>query len=167
MQLSSFSGRYIKGGIAMYESEYNEKGGFYMMPRQLFSEKCPLSLEAKVLYTLLIDRTNLSLKNDLRDKKGKLFVYFTVEEAAKMLGCGVVKAGSVLAELVHQEYITKKRQGLGKPNLIYLNRLKLPPMSRTSETLPQSYIDELLRPSIPVGLDIQNLNTNYTNNNLN
>ncbi|MBQ8831252.1 MAG: replication initiator protein A [Oscillospiraceae bacterium] len=97
----------------MFESEYNEKGGFYMMPRQLFSETCPLSLEAKVLYTLIIDRTSLSLKNDFRDKKGKLFVYFTVEEAAKALGCGVVKAGNVITELVQHEYITKKRQGLG------------------------------------------------------
>ena len=138
----------------MYESEYNEKGGFYMMPRQLFSDKCPLSLEAKVLYTLLIDRSNLSVKNNLRDKKGKFFVYFTVQEAAKMLGCGVVKAGNVLAELVQQEYIVKKRQGLGKPSLIYLNILKLPPMSRASEPLPQSYINELLRPSFYVGLDI-------------
>ncbi len=151
----------------MYESEYNEKGGFYMMPRQLFSEKCPLSLEAKVLYTLLIDRTNLSLKNNLRDKKGKLFVYFTVEEAAKMLGCGAKKAGAVMAELEHYTYITRKRQGLGKPSLIYLNRLMIPSFNRPAGITCLTGENDTSRPVYFTVLDMSDSHTNYTNNNLN
>ena len=117
----------------MTEFEHNKKGGFYMMPRQLFTEDCPLSLEAKVLYTMIIDRMDLSLKNEWRDKDGKPFVYFTVEEAAKMLGCGTVKAGRIIAELEHRLYISKRKQGLGKPCCIYLNRAMLPVFTRPLE----------------------------------
>jgi len=151
----------------MFEREHNEKGGFYMMPRQLFTENCPLSLEAKVLYTMIIDRTDLSLKNDWRDKNGKVFVYFTVDEAAKMLGCSNKKAGNVFTELEHYMCITRKRQGLGKPSLVYLNRAMLPSFNRPPEITSQTSEKDVSRPVIFTGLDTSNLHTNYTNNNLN
>ena len=128
----------------MIEREHNEKGGFYMMPRQLFTDSCPLSLEAKVLYTMIIDRTDLSLKNNWCDKNGQIFIYFTVDEAAKILGCGTAKACGILSELEHNKYISKKRQGLGKPNLIYLNRLMLPAFTRHMENELQTYHIEIL-----------------------
>ena len=151
----------------MYESEYNEKGGFYMMPRQLFSEKCPLSLEAKVLYTLLIDRTNLSLKNDFCDKNGKIFVYFTADAAAKILGCSSKKANRLFIELEHYTYIHRKKQGLGKPCLIYLNRLMLPSFTRPDETSFESEQKGMSRPDVLSCLDMPNIPSNYTNYYLN
>ena len=132
----------------MLESEHNKKGGFYMMPRQLFMEDCPLSLDAKVLYTMIIDRTDLSLKNNWRDKNGKIFIYFSVEEAAGLLGCGNNKACRLFSELEEHNYISKKRQGLGKPNLIYLNRMMLPSFTRHAESTPQYYHIEILFASL-------------------
>ena len=120
----------------MFDKENNDKGGFYMMPRLLFTEACPLSLEAKVLYTMIIDRTDLSLKNNWRDKQGRIYIYFTVEEAAKLLGCSSKKAGKLISELELRGYIQRKVQGLGKPVMIYLNRAQLPTFARSDESYP-------------------------------
>ena len=78
---------------------------FYMLPKVLFELKCPLSLEAKVLFTLILDRADLSFMNDWRDKNGHLYVYYTVEEAQTMLGCGRSKAIRVFQELEEKGFI--------------------------------------------------------------
>ena len=147
----------------MYEMSHNDKGGFYMMPRQLFTENCPLSLEAKVMYMMILDRMNLSLKNNFRDKNGKLFVYFTVFEAAKLLGCSDKKAGKLIVELEKAEYIGRKKQGLGKPCLIYLNPLMMPSLTRPLEYSFRTYEDVLSRPDDFSCQDMTYILSNYTN----
>ena len=149
----------------MLECEHNKKGGFYMMPRQLFTEDCPLSLDAKVLYTMIIDRTQLSLQNKWRDKNGKIFIYFSVEEAGKLLGCSRKKAGQLMAELEHYTYIYRKKQGLGKPALIYLNRMMLPTMSRQDDLSFENGEIVLSRPDISSHLDKTFFPSNYTHSN--
>lgn len=94
---------------------------FYMLPKRLFESDCTLSLEAKVLFTLILDRADLSFINDWRDKEGHLYVYYTVEDAQTMLGCGRSKAIRVFQELEEKHFIRRKKQGLGKPCMVYLN----------------------------------------------
>ena len=74
---------------------------FYRVPKVLFTEKlfCHLSTDAKLLYGLLLDRMQLSLKNGWLDAEGKVFIYFTVENIMGALDCGNKKAGGLLAEL--------------------------------------------------------------------
>ena len=43
-----------------------------------------MSLEAKVLYGLLLDRMGLSARNGWLDDSGRVFLYFTQEEAMAM-----------------------------------------------------------------------------------
>ena len=129
----------------MAEITHNKDGGFYMMPRQLFTDDCPLSLEARVLYTLILDRMDLSLKNDWRDKDHKLYIYYTVEDAAKMLACGTAKAVRIFAELEKLEYISRKRQGLGKPSKIYLNRLKMMSTVRLTNVMERKHQNDIYR----------------------
>ena len=94
---------------------------FYILPRILFEKDCPLSLEAKVLFSLILDRTDLSLKNEWRDKEGKIYVYYTVEEASEKLGYSKSKTTRIFKELEDTNYIRRKRQGLCKPNMVYIN----------------------------------------------
>ena len=96
---------------------------FYRVPKILFTQemfRC-LSTDAKLLYGLLLDRMQLSLKNDWVDEEGKVFIYYTVENIMKSLSCGNKKAVGLLRELETEAgLIERKRQGLGKPNLIYV-----------------------------------------------
>lgn len=96
---------------------------FYRVPKILFVEDkfCNVSAEAKLLYGILLDRMNLSAKNGWIDKKGRVFVICTIENIMENLGCGNKKAGQLLSELENKvELIERVRQGLGKPNLIYV-----------------------------------------------
>lgn len=110
----------------MYDYFYGaeaEQFSFYRIPKGLFTEERfrSVSAEAKVLYGLLLDRMSLSCKNGWLDKEGRVYIIFTIEEVMTALGCADQKAGKLLHELESKcRLIERKRQGLGKPNLIYV-----------------------------------------------
>lgn len=80
-----------------------------------------MSAEAKILYGFLLDRVSVSLKNGWKDDQNRVFIICTIEEIMEKLGCGNKKAIQLLSELEDKiGLIERKRQGLGKPNLIYV-----------------------------------------------
>lgn len=86
-----------------------------------------LSAEAKVLYGILLDRMELSTKNGWMDDSGRVYIIFTIEEVMSNLGCANKKAIALLSELEKKAgLIERKRQGLGKPNLIYVKNFVSP-----------------------------------------
>lgn len=96
---------------------------FYRIPKLLFQDERykSISAEAKTLYGILLDRMELSLRNGWLDANGRVYIIFTVEEIMASLGCANKKAVSLLNELEQKAgLIERKRQGLGKPNLIYV-----------------------------------------------
>lgn len=108
---------------------------FYRIPKILFLEPAfkNLSTDAKLLYGLLLDRMQLSMKNGWLDENGRVYIYFTVESIMDALSCGNKKAGALLAELDEKHgigLITRVRQGLGKPDKIYVRKCTLPEMSK-------------------------------------
>ena len=100
-----------------------EQFAFYRIPKALFADPAyrGISTDAKVLYGLLLDRMSLSARNDWLDEQGRVDIVFTVEEIMESLACGNKKAVGLLRELDEKAgLIERKRQGLGKPNLIYV-----------------------------------------------
>lgn len=100
-----------------------EQFSFYRIPKALFTELNfrELSTDAKVLYGILLDRMSLSLKNQWLDAQNKVYIIFTVEEIMDALNCANQKATRLMVELEKQAgLIERKRQGLGRPNLIYV-----------------------------------------------
>lgn len=100
-----------------------EQFSFYRIPKALFIEPNfrELSTDAKVLYGILLDRMSLSLKNQWLDAQNKVYIIFTVEEIMDALNCANQKATRLMVELEKQAgLIERKRQGLGRPNLIYV-----------------------------------------------
>ena len=105
--------------------EESEQYAFYRVPKLLFTSDrfWNLSTDAKMLYGLLLDRMALSQKNGWVDEQGRVYIIYTVENIMESLGCGNKKAIQLLAELENKaNLILRKKQGLGKPNLIYVKK---------------------------------------------
>ena len=98
---------------------------FFRIPKLLFSDErfFGLSSDAKILYGLMLDRMGLSVKNGWIDEKNHVYIYFTLEEVMEYMHIGKDKGVKLFAELDDEKgcgLIKKKKQGLGKPTLIYV-----------------------------------------------
>ncbi len=98
---------------------------FYRIPKQLFTESQfdTLSIGAKLLYGMMIDRMELSQKNGWIDKRGRAYIYFTVDEVKGRFHCANDKAVKLMKELDSDKgigLIESVRQELRKPNIIYV-----------------------------------------------
>ena len=95
---------------------YGQAGGlfsFFRIPKALFQEQQfqDLSTDAKTLYGILLDRMSLSVKNEWFDKKGRVFIIFTIEDVKRTLRCADNKATRLLRELEEFGLIERKRRG--------------------------------------------------------
>lgn len=102
-----------------------EQYTFYRIPKMLFTDERfkNISVDAKMLYGLMLDRMGLSMKNNWLDSNNKVFIYFTLEDAIEMLGYGHTKVIKILSELDTAKgigLIERKKQGQGKPTIIYV-----------------------------------------------
>lgn len=79
-----------------------------------------LTSDAKILYFIMLQRTSLSYKNKWIDEKERVYIYFTLQEVQETFNKAKEKACKIIKELEDVNLIEKKRQGLGKPNLIYV-----------------------------------------------
>ena len=102
--------------------EQSESYSFYRIPKMLFTEEIfeALSTDAKVLYGLLLDRISLSRENGWMDDAGRVYVYYTIKSVKKSMCCANTKACGLLRELDEFGLIERKKQGLGKPTIIYV-----------------------------------------------
>ncbi len=99
-----------------------EQFTFYRIPKVLFTDPGyrRISSDAKILYGLMLDRMGLSLRNGWLDEENRVFIYFTLEDALEYLCCGHTKAVSLFGELDKNGLIERKKQGQGKPTIIYV-----------------------------------------------
>ena len=100
-----------------------EQFTFYRIPKALFTDPAyrGISIDAKVLYGLLLDRMSLSAKNGWKDEEGRGYIIFTVESIMEHLKCSNKKAVGLLRELDEKAgLIERRRQGQGRPSLIYV-----------------------------------------------
>ena len=105
-----------------FYGQAGELFSFFRIPKALFQEQQfqDLSTDAKTLYGILLDRMSLSVKNEWFDKKGRVFIIFTIEDVKRTLRCADNKATRLLRELEEFGLIERKRRGLGKPSLVYV-----------------------------------------------
>ena len=99
---------------------------FFKFPKPfIYDEKYKvLSNNAKMLYMLLFDRLELSLKNGWHDKEGNVFQYYTNDQLMIDLNCNSNKTIiKIKKELKDAGLMTEVRQGMNLPNRIYLEAL--------------------------------------------
>lgn len=101
-----------------------EQFAFFQIPKVLITDKryAGIKCEAKLLYGIMLDRMGLSAKNQWLDSRNRVYIYYTIESIMSDLGCGHEKAGKLLAELERAGLIERVRQGMGKPDRIYVGK---------------------------------------------
>ena len=95
---------------------------FYKLPHALINgeEFKSLSSNAKLLYTLMLDRTSLSIKSHWSDSGGKVYINYPLSEISEKLNICMSKASKLMKELESFGLIERIRIGLCKPNTIYV-----------------------------------------------
>lgn len=116
--------------LSYFYGKEADQYSFYKIPKLLFTDDYfkKISVEAKVLYGLMLDRMSLSVKNQWMDEEGRAYIYYSLEDIMDALGCSNKKAISIMKELDMDAgigLIEKKRQGQGKPTMIYLKQFMI------------------------------------------
>lgn len=99
-----------------------EQFAFYQLPVRLVKdpEFTGLAMDAKVLYSMMLARNSLSVKNGWIDDKGRVYIVYSVKEIMADLCCANQKVAKLLAELEQFGLISRNLQGQGKPAQIYV-----------------------------------------------
>lgn len=92
------------------------------MPRWLFSDPryADMNLDAKVTYTFLLNRFQLSRRNGWINEQGEVFVIFPRKALAAELRICEQRVTAAFKKLVELELVWEKRCGRGDANQIYL-----------------------------------------------
>ena len=85
---------------------------FFRYPRFLL--KMDLSQTAKLLYSLLLDRSELSQKNGWQDNEGRTYIVYPVSEIAEMLDKGSTAIKAALNELDAAGLLVRERRNAAK-----------------------------------------------------
>ena len=130
-----------------YYGSEAEQFHFYRIPKMLFTDKrfSGISVEAKVLYGLMLDRMSLSIKNGWIDEGNRVYIYFKLEDAMEYMGIGKDKGVKLFAELDSEKgcgLIQKKRQVLGKPARIYVMNFNTARNQSENETPENSSLSQ-------------------------
>ena len=109
----------------MYDYYYGpeaEQFVFYRIPKVLFEAEGvkDISTDAKLLYGLMLDRMQLSAKNQWLDEKGRVYIYYTVKQIMNSLSCSNKTVTKLLHELEQSGLISREKNGLTKPDRIYV-----------------------------------------------
>ena len=98
-----------------------KNNAFYQMPQWIYEEPYnALSDKAKQIYMFLFDRRTLSIQNKWFDENGDVFVYFTNEQLMEKLNCSNKPIIQAKKELSDYGLIKEVRQGVDKPNRLYI-----------------------------------------------
>ena len=92
------------------------------LPYPRFLLGADLTQTAKVLYAVLLDRSNLSRANGWTDEDGNIFVVFPLNKLADMVDKGPTTVKTTLTELEAAGLIERRRCGNGMPNRIYVKQ---------------------------------------------
>lgn len=84
-----------------------------------------MSLEAKFIYSLLLNRLTLSQKNGWINEDNEVYLIYTREDAANILNISYKKTIAAFRELIGKGLLYEKRQGRGYPNLLYVLKAEL------------------------------------------
>ena len=102
-----------------------QKEKFYQLPKVFFTNPkyTKLSNDAKITWSILRDRLDLSIRNNWIDKNGDIFFIYTNEKLKSILNISSPnKLSKIKKELTQADLFNQIRVGLNKPNKLYIKK---------------------------------------------
>jgi len=121
----------INMALAYYYKHEADQFSFIRIPKLMMTKElfASLSLQAKILYGLLLDRGGMARKNDWIDEEDKVYVLYQISEIMTDMNISKGKAIKALAELEKIGLVEKRLRGLGQPTLLYVKNFVVEEMS--------------------------------------
>ena len=112
--------------MRLYKINETLENSYYQLPQELFDNESYkyLSIEAKVIYSFLLNRMNLSKMNHWVNAKGEIYLIYTRKEIQSKLNLSDKPITRAFKELRETNLIKEEKQGFGKPNLIYIGKIE-------------------------------------------
>ena len=143
-----------------------KNNAFYQFPQWLLKEEPYKNLgdKAKLMYMLLFDRRTLSIKNKWYDDDGQIYMYFTIEQFMQELNCSNKAVVKAKKELVEVGLLKEVRQGVNKPNRLYINGSVESTRQEVNKVHAGSVESTRQEVNKVHGINTNNINTNISNN---
>lgn len=161
-----------------YYGNQAEQFSFIRIPRLIMTDQifAPLSLQAKILYSVFLDRMSLSMRNGWFDEENRVFIIYQIAEIQDDLGFSKRKAIDYLSELEQFGLVEKKKRGFGLPNVLYIKSFLIQKNGSRGADLETSVVKmsgsrsaetdtSEVRESIPLEVQETAPLKNYINNN--
>lgn len=155
----------------LYTVDDHGTDNFYKLEKSLFVNPTyrELSQGSKVMYAILRDRQDLSIKNKWIDKSGFIFFYFDCNNMAELMNMSTNTVNTYKKELVKAELLLQKRQGQGNPNKLYILKpvnieitlISDSSISKDTETAKLEVLKSLCNDTELNKTNVKRLNTNY------
>lgn len=113
-----------------------------------------MSLEAKFVYSLLLNRLTLSQKNGWIDDNQQVYLIYKREDVAETLNISYKKSISAFKELIENDLLFEERQGRGFPNLLYVLKAELEDEKAIEFSEKFNKTDEDIEENEPENIDI-------------
>lgn len=109
---------------------------FLRIPKNIITDKTfvGLSLPAKLLYGLLLDRMSLSMRNKWLDDENRVYIIYQIKEIMNDLSLSEKMAIKHLKELEEFGLVEKRRRGFGLPSILYVKNFIVPDESEKEHT---------------------------------
>ena len=147
-----------------YIDQVKESRLFYMFPKWLLSpEYKKLSDRSKLFYMYFWDRVSLSEENKWYDSEGRVYIYSTIDELENVFDCSKPTVINAKKELTSFELIEEVRQGVNKPNRIYVlgSKKSLPQEVKNLDLGSKKSLPQEVKNFDPINTEY--INTEYIN----
>jgi len=106
----------------MFSKDDQETLRFFQLPKNLYENPIykEVSNGAKIMYAILRDRQDLSVFNNWVDDDGFIFFYYDGDSLSDYLNVSRTTIQKYKKELINYGLMYQKRQGQGKPNMMYI-----------------------------------------------
>jgi hypothetical protein len=99
---------------------------FYKVPKMLFLNKKykGLSLMAKMAYSVIKDRMELSKRNGYTEPDGRVYAIFKQKDLAEFFGVSLRTIKNIFTELKEAGLLEVQKQGMCRPAKVYLAKVE-------------------------------------------
>lgn len=155
--------------IDYYKINETLSNKYYQIPQELFENslyKDNLNSDSKILYAFLLDRLSLSQKHHWVDEEYRIYLIFTREEVQEKLHLSDKTVTKAFKQLSNVALVEEKRQGLGKPNLIYVGKIQYEETENIRFQSRKNYDSEEGNITALESEDLRGINTNIIKTNI-